>query len=123
MEFKSTDLPIENEYPKLVRDRIPEKIKKDSKTVKVETITTDDEYLKFMFKKMVEESLELQHSLEHGNMQEELADIFELIYAILKLKGWMIEDIIAVQKEKREKNGGFDKRLLLLSKPESNSRE
>ena len=117
MDFKPTNLPIENEYPKLVRDSIPEKIKKDGRDPKVEIIKNDDEYLSYLLKKMIEESVELEYSLRQGNTQEELADIFELIYTILELKKWTLEDIIAVQKEKREKNGGFDKRLLLISKP------
>jgi len=75
MDFIPSDLPIENEYPKLV------------------------------------------HSLEKGNMEEDLADALELIYAIMKLKGWAMSDIAAIQKEKREKNGGFEKKILLLEKP------
>lgn len=116
MDFKPTNLPIENEYPKLVRDRIPEKVAKDGRKVETQSINNDDEYLSYLLKKMIEESVELQHSLQHGNMQEELADIFELIYTILKLKNWTLEDIIEIQKEKLEKNGGFEKRLIMLSK-------
>lgn len=116
MDFTPSDLPIENEYPKLVRDRIPEKI--ESKGLKAKTrILADGEFLKFLVKKMVEESTELVHSLEKGNTQEELADVLEIIDAILKLKVWKTEDIVAVQKEKRQKNGGFEKKILLLEKP------
>lgn len=117
MDFKSTNLPIENDYPKLIRDKIPEKIQADGREAEVDIAKTDGEYLKYLLKKMLEESSELQHSLKHGNMREELADIFELIYAILKLKGWSIEDVIETQTEKRKKNGGFDKRLILFKKP------
>ncbi len=45
-----------------------------------------------------------------------MADVFEIITAMLEVKKLTIEDIIAVQKEKREKNGGFEKRILMLSK-------
>ncbi len=114
MDFKSTNLPEETQFPKLIRDRIPEIIKNKGQHANIQKITSDDEFLGYLLKKMIEESYELQHSVNIGNMQEELADIFEIIYAILKLKGWTIEDIIKVQKEKRNKNGGFDGRQLLL---------
>lgn len=117
MDFQPTNLPIESEFPKLVRDKIPQIIK-DKRGLDVSTrlAESDAEYLKFLLKKIKEEAAELEHSTVGGNMQEELADVFEIIYAILKLKGWTIEDIVAVQKEKRQKNGGFEKRILMLGK-------
>jgi len=118
MDFISSDLNIENEYPKLVRDRIPEIIK--NKGGSPETRILDDgEYLKYLLKKMIEESTELLYSLEKGNTEEELADVFELIDAILKLKDWTKDQIVLVQEEKRLKNGGFNDRILLLKKPTS----
>ena len=115
MDFTPTSLPIEQEYPKLVRDNIPNIIKdKTGRTSETKILESDEEFLKYLCRKMIEESHELEHSLQTGNTQEELADLFEIIYTILKVKGWSIEDIIKVQKEKREKNGGFEKRLLLL---------
>jgi len=115
MDFKPTNLPIESEYPKLVRDNIPAIIKaKEGVDVKTRILEKDEEYLKYLLKKIVEEATELQHSGKEGNTQEELGDVLEIISAILKLKGWSMEDIIKVQKEKREKNGGFKKRILML---------
>jgi predicted house-cleaning noncanonical NTP pyrophosphatase (MazG superfamily) len=115
MDFKPTNLPIESEFPKLVRDNIPEIIKRKSGVdVPTKILESDEEYLKYLLKKIIEEATELQHSVEVGNMQEEFADLFELIQNVLKLKGWSMEDIAAVQKEKREKNGCFEKRILML---------
>lgn len=117
MNFKPTDLPIENEYPKLVRDNIPNIIKsKTGALPAMEILSDDNEFLKYLLKKMVEESTELRHSLEHGNMQEELADVCELTETLLRLKGWTREDVALIQKEKREKNGGFSERILMLKK-------
>ena len=114
MDFIPTNLVIERQYPKLVRDNIPEIIeKKTGKPPSTSILADDDQFLHYLLKKMVEEATELEHSIETDNMQEELADIFELITAILKLKHWTIEDIITVQQEKRLKNGGFNKRILL----------
>lgn len=116
MEFKPTNLPIENEYPKLVRDNILEIIKnKTGIDPESKVLENDEEFLTYLLNKFVEEATELKHSVEHGNMQEELADVMELVQTLLKLKGWSMEDIEAVQNEKRTKNGGFEKRFLLLN--------
>ena len=117
MNFEPTNLPIENKYPKLVRDNIPNLIEARTGILPNTKIIADDtEFLKYLLKKVIEESSELEYSLEKGNMKEELADLFELITALLALKGWTMEDITVVQKAKREKNGGFDKRILMLNK-------
>ena len=99
-----------------MRDRIPEIIKRKTGNDVKQRILGDDEYLQYLLKKIIEEAAELQHSEEVGNMQEELADILEIICAILKLKGWSMENVVKIQKEKREKNGGFEKRILMMKK-------
>jgi predicted house-cleaning noncanonical NTP pyrophosphatase (MazG superfamily) len=110
---------MKNEYPKLVRDLIPEIIKQNEGVEPKTRILEDDaEYLDALAKKIVEEAAELQSSLKEvdGNFEEKLADIFEVIYAILKLKNKSIEDVIPIHEEKRKKRGGFDKRILMLEK-------
>ena len=117
MDFKFTDQAFENEYPKLVRDNIPALYKaRTGKDAKIEVVKEDKDFLKFLLKKMVEEARELEYSVKVENTQEELADVFEIISAILDLKGWSLEDIVEVQKSKRDKNGGFEKRIILLEK-------
>lgn len=117
MDFTPSSLPIENEYPKLVRDNIPEIIKqKTEQNIEQRILESDEEYLQYLLKKVIEESIELEHSVEKGNMQEELADVTEVINTIIKLKGYTWQDIATVQQEKREKNGGFEKRILMLKK-------
>jgi predicted house-cleaning noncanonical NTP pyrophosphatase (MazG superfamily) len=104
-----------DKYPKLVRDRIPAIIKEKTGTEpECKTLTDDKEFLDSLLQKMVEESLELQNSATENNLEEELADILELIQAILKLRNRTMEDIMVIQAEKRGKRGGFDKRILML---------
>ena len=110
-----TDLPEENEYPKLVRDLIPQIIKnEDDRDVPVRVLN-DEEFEKYLRQKVVEEATELKHADSDHNLAEEVADVRELLDTIQKLKGITEEQIKAVQDQKRAKRGGFDKRLLMLS--------
>ena len=116
MDFTHTNYDFEKEYPKLVRDNIPAIIhNKTGKPADITLAESDEEYLKFLLKKLVEESLEAAKSSEHNNLNEELADVMEVVGAIVKLKGWKLEDILKIQEEKRSKNGGFEKRIILKS--------
>jgi predicted house-cleaning noncanonical NTP pyrophosphatase (MazG superfamily) len=113
-EHTITDLPAENEYPKLIRDRIPEIILAGGREVETR-ILDEDEFLHFLLKKAVEEAQELQHATSDSNIVEEIADVREVLNTILELKGVSPEQIQAVQDEKRQKRGGFKSRLLMLS--------
>jgi predicted house-cleaning noncanonical NTP pyrophosphatase (MazG superfamily) len=117
MDFIPTNLPIEDEYPKLVRDNIPSIIEhKTGSRPPQRVLSNDAEFLEYLLKKMVEESTELQNSVRQGNMKEELADVMELFQNILALQNIGMDEISAIQEEKRQKNGGFKKRILMLSK-------
>ena len=117
MDFKHTNYQIEDEYPKLVRDKIPEIIKeKGGIDIQQKTLANDAEFLGYLLQKMIEESVELKNSDVNNNLEEELADIFEIIDSILDLRGKTEENIRTIQKEKREKRGGFEKRILMLNK-------
>lgn len=115
MKFKFTNQPFENEYPKLVRDKIPAIVLKNTgKTVKHKILAKDSDFLKYLCKKAIEEARELEYSLKKGNTKEEIADILEIIETIINLKRWKWSDVKKLQKEKRKKNGGFRKRILML---------
>lgn len=117
MEFVPTDHPVENEYPKLVRDRIPEIIEERTGTSPEQRTAADDrEFESFLLRKIVEEAIELQHSAEHDNLEEEVVDINELIRTLLKLRNKKAEEIELIREEKKRKNGGFEKRIIMLSK-------
>jgi predicted house-cleaning noncanonical NTP pyrophosphatase (MazG superfamily) len=105
---------MEGEYPKLVRDNIPNIIKeKEGFEPTYRTLENDTEFLEALLKKASEEAAELQASLRNDNLEEELADLLEIIDTIILLRGKMNEDIKAIQAEKREKRGGFEKRILM----------
>jgi len=118
MEYKhiETDLSIENEYPKLVRDNIPEIIEKD-RGKKPETRTLEGaEFQKYLLKKIVEEATELRNAKDREHMAEEMADMFAIIDELLATNDLKLEDIRKIQTQKAEKRGGFGKRILMLGK-------
>lgn len=96
-------------YNKAIRDKIPEIIQKDDHTCNVKTLS-DDEFLKELEKKLVEELNEYQKSKN----VEELADILEVIHRISSLKGTTPEQLEAIRKEKATKRGSFEKNLFLV---------
>ena len=96
------------QYNKLVRDRIPEIIKADGKTCVCETLS-DEHYLYLLDQKLNEELAEYQES----KSLEELADLLEVIQAVVKARGWTLEELEQVRADKVAKRGGFEKKILL----------
>jgi len=97
-------------YNKLVRDRIPEIIERQGKVCVVSTLPEQDQ-LAHLNAKLHEELNEYSAS---GDVTE-LADMVEIIRAILKLKGVSLEDFEVLREKKKEANGGFDKGYFLVS--------
>ena len=100
-------MPIKS-YHKLVRDRIPEIIEADGKICLTE-ILSDEDYLHFLDAKLNEELAEYQES----KSLEELADLLEVMQAVVKARGWTWGRLEQVRQDKAKKYGGFDKKLLL----------
>ena len=104
------------QYHKLVRDRIPEIIESDGKVCDWETLS-DADYLRLLEEKLNEELAEYQQS----KSLEELADLLEVIQAVLKARGWTWEELEQVRAEKAAKRGGFEKKILLKEVQETES--
>ena len=98
-------------YNKLVRDKIPDIIKEKDNRDCVTEVLNDEKYLEELNKKLQEE---LKEYLESGEV-EELADIEEVLRAILKTKKVSYENFEKVRKDKVEKRGAFDKKIFLIS--------
>ena len=95
-------------YHKLVRDRIPEIIEADGKTCICETLSHED-YLRLLDEKLNEELAEYQAS----KSLEELADLLEVMQAVVKARGCTEEELEQVRADKVAKRGGFEKKILL----------
>ncbi len=96
-------------YNKAIRDKIPEIIEASGKKYKI-TSLKDKEFLLELGKKLMEEINEYYKS----KSPEELADILEVIFRIAELKGISQKELEKIQKDKKEKRGGFSKNLFLI---------
>ena len=96
-------------YGKLVRDKIPEIIIRNGEIPKTTVLENEDFFLE-LNKKLQEEVTEY---LENYDI-EELADIVEVIFALVKHKGVSVKDFEMLRMKKYEERGGFDKKICLV---------
>lgn len=66
-------------------------------------------------KKTVEEAVELSDASTPDHILEETADVLEVMEARLALHNLTLEQVRDVQAQKRQKRGGFTKRILMIS--------
>ena len=97
-------------YNKLVRDKIPENINSIEGRKCNFKILNNDEYLKELDKKLFEEAHEFieEHSIE------ELADLMEVILAIMKERNISMEDVEKARKIKNDRKGSFNDKIYLI---------
>lgn len=96
------------QHNKLVRDKIPEIIQSNGKIPHTH-ILSNESYLTELDKKLNEEGDEYQAD---KNL-EELADMLEVMYAIVEARGYTIEELENVRLKKREMRGGFEDKIFL----------
>ena len=96
-------------YHKLVRDNIPSIIESNGKIAKTRILETK-EYQKALQEKLVEETNEY---LANPTSLEELADIQEVVLALVESLGHESEDLEKIRQEKEILNGRFEKRIFL----------
>ena len=97
-------------YNKLVRDKIPANIDSMEGRKANWRIMDDEEYIKELNKKLLEEA----HEFIEENAVEELAYIMEVIQSIMRAKNISYEELKKVQALKREQKGGFNDRVYLI---------
>ena len=95
-------------YNKIVRDNIPQIIQNSGKQYSIETVT-DKEAIKFLIDKLFEEATELKKKF----CAEEIADIQEVLNAIINKSPWNKSEIDDIRKEKHKERGGFDQDVIL----------
>lgn len=96
-------------YNKLVRDKIPEIIKE--KGCQAETVCiSGHDYEAALKEKLIEEVTEFVN----GGGLVEIADIVEVLEAILATANVSWGDIWKLKGKKKEERGGFDKKIFLM---------
>ncbi len=112
-----TNIPEENEYPKIVRDKIPQIIKENDGLIADVFVVKDvEEHIDFLKKKIVEEANELCKSISIDHLKEEIVDVLEVVDAICLIGDIDKDDIDKIQNEKRQKRGGFEKGFIMRNK-------
>lgn len=101
-------------YNKLVRDKIPEIIASKNKKYNIKYLK-DDELKDALNNKLLEEVNEF---IESDHDIEEMADIFEIIGAILDLNNWTYDMVGQVQLDKVKARGAFEKGIFLIEAEE-----
>jgi predicted house-cleaning noncanonical NTP pyrophosphatase (MazG superfamily) len=103
---------MRKEYNKLVRDHIPEIIRQDGRQCGVE-VMPEDEYVRALKDKLIEEAQEAAVARPE-DLVKELADLYEVMDALMAASGIDHRAVLAKQEERRQNRGGFDQRLRLL---------
>lgn len=96
------------EYDKAIRDRIPEIIKASGKESTVLQVSAQ-EFLAKLIEKLGEEVAECQAN----PCLEELADMVEVIKAIVSYMGYSWQELEQVREQKAKARGAFEQRLVL----------
>ncbi|TIN93395.1 MAG: hypothetical protein E5Y06_19260 [Mesorhizobium sp.] len=100
-------------YHKLVRDRIPEKIRSKRERVVFANLKPS-EISQLLVGKLIEESQELLAAEGQDATAEELADVFEVLRGIMHQAGVDEKKVLEIADAKRAKVGGFDDGVFLL---------
>jgi len=104
---------MRKEYNKLVRDRIPEIIRQDGRDCEI-AVMSEEEYLQALREKLVEEAQEAAEA-DPAKLVTELADLREIMDALMAAYGIEQAGMLAEQKQRRIERGGFSQRIRLLA--------
>lgn len=97
---------------KLVRDNIPDILRREGREPVV-TVLDEAAYREALLAKLFEESAELREASEE-QVPEEIADVFEVLRALVRVHGRTWKDIERLADAKRAERGGFQERLYLV---------
>lgn len=105
-------------YNKLVRDKIPENISLSGRKCNYK-ILNDKDYLQELDNKLFEEA----HEFVEEHSVEELADLIEVISAIMKCRNISLDDVNRARQFKNSKNGSFNDRVFLVDVEQNTANE
>ncbi|MGW5263942.1 nucleoside triphosphate pyrophosphohydrolase [Microbispora sp. NPDC004025] len=96
---------------KLVRDKIPDIIRRDGREPVV-TVLDEVAFREALLAKLLEESAELSEA-PPAQVPEEIADVLEVLQALARVHGQDWRDIERLADAKRAERGGFHDRVYL----------
>ena len=99
-------------HNKLVRDLIPDILSKKGVLCRTRVLT-DPEFRPALLAKLQEETSEYLHAQTPQERNEELADILEVVLALLALDGSVPSDLERIRQEKLRHRGGFTQKIFL----------
>jgi predicted house-cleaning noncanonical NTP pyrophosphatase (MazG superfamily) len=100
-------------FRKLVRDRIPAKIEGGGERAFVQAVT-GEALIRLLRQKLVEEALEVAGARSREDLVEEIADLQEVVFALLQASAIEQTEVERVASSKRERRGGFSGGTVLL---------
>jgi predicted house-cleaning noncanonical NTP pyrophosphatase (MazG superfamily) len=103
---------MRKKYNKLVRDRIPEIIRRHGSECEVMEMS-ESEYHQALREKLIEEAQEAA-TAEPQELVTELADLYEVIDTIMNVCDIDRDLVLAEQEKRRIERGGFTRRIRLL---------
>lgn len=112
-------------YNKLVRDKIPSIIESEGKQATYKVLNAQ-EFKVCLRLKLTEEIHELLEAVDASNINsimEEAADVMEVLDALLQAYNITLLAAALKQEDKREKKGGFKKKIFLLSVSDPNNND
>ena len=96
---------------KLVRDNIPQIIRKSGRDCRYFKVTSETQHMAFLKEKMIEE---LEEFMEDP-CEEEAGDMLEVLLSMLKLKGISFDDVQDVSYVKMLERGSFGEGIVLTT--------
>jgi predicted house-cleaning noncanonical NTP pyrophosphatase (MazG superfamily) len=106
-------------YNKLIRDKIPEIIRRDNAVPKISYLN-NKRFIVELKKKLLEEGSELQETNDKKSVLNELSDILEIIQSIAKTEKILWRNVEEKRKLKNKERGGFKKKIFLKEVRELN---
>lgn len=101
------------DFNKLVRDNVPANIERGGELV-TKARLVGEPLLRALREKLTEEAFEVLDAIDQDSIVSELADVTEVVEAIMTLLKVDKEELLRKQKEKKEKAGGFNNGIVLL---------
>ena len=102
-------------HNKLWRDKGPVRMEATGSIVHV-TILDDEQYVQQLGLKLKEEADEVHTAKNKEDLMNEIADVFEVLDAIMKHHDFSRDEILEIQKAKRDERGGlFERKFVTMT--------